>query len=352
MRTHETGAVDRGLDEASQVLLILTIAMNIAGLSVLASQIFYMHQALAKDGTGAMFDGFVKATKGSRWYALHSIIMSMPLMMLLIGLVFYRQTAPWSSGRLASGGRGPGRRRWRPPVHPRGRSGHPGAVGRGGAAGAEEPPGVCAAARRQQEGVGLRPAVECGPARRPRRAPTPPDAGRPRGNRVHPFFLHPSMEAELLLPASPNWFCTGVACAHPSGDVLAYCAGSRVVLANRAHGASFCAARHIAAHKPGSRANAAVFLPCEEGEGSLLASGGSDGLVAVWDVVAAEKVYHHRAHKTGVTALARAGRAVVSGDERGLVIAWTPGQAAHVALALGGPRVRPVRRRRPALGIG
>lgn len=69
---------DEGLDWENELIrgfVILFVGLNMYGLIVLSSQLFYLRQCLAKDIS--MFEPFVKATKDTRYFALKGVLYSM-----------------------------------------------------------------------------------------------------------------------------------------------------------------------------------------------------------------------------------------------------------------------------------
>ena len=87
----EYTTTDRLIDDIVTVLVVTVIAANLSALCVLSTQLFYFHQALAKESTGQLYDDFALVTKNQRWYALQAILTSMPIAMLSVGLILYRQ---------------------------------------------------------------------------------------------------------------------------------------------------------------------------------------------------------------------------------------------------------------------
>ena len=76
------------VDESTSLLLVLFTALNLFGLLTLSPQLFYMRQALSKDKV--LFDPFCEQLKVLRQDAIFSILYSMPLLVLILGLMALR----------------------------------------------------------------------------------------------------------------------------------------------------------------------------------------------------------------------------------------------------------------------
>ncbi|GMH78778.1 hypothetical protein TL16_g07931 [Triparma laevis f. inornata] len=69
------------------MLVIGFVGLNMYGLIILSTQLFYLRQCLAKDLH--MFDPFVLETKDSRYYALKGVLYSMVVCVGVVGLKQY-----------------------------------------------------------------------------------------------------------------------------------------------------------------------------------------------------------------------------------------------------------------------
>ena len=76
------------MDESTSLLLVLFTALNLFGLLTLSPQLFYMRQALSRDRV--LFDPFCEQLKILRQDAIFSILYSMPLLVLILGLMALR----------------------------------------------------------------------------------------------------------------------------------------------------------------------------------------------------------------------------------------------------------------------
>lgn len=90
------------LNEFALVVLIVVIVLNLCALLFLSVNIFYLHQCLAKDDSGALYTEFSIYTKGYRSHSVVAVFNSMPLLMLVVGTLFYRETDYRSASNIAS----------------------------------------------------------------------------------------------------------------------------------------------------------------------------------------------------------------------------------------------------------
>ncbi|GMI01526.1 hypothetical protein TrVE_jg12111 [Triparma verrucosa] len=74
-------------NEIIRLLVIGFVGLNMYGLIILSTQLFYLRQCLAKDLH--MFDPFVLSTKDSRYYALKGVLYSMIVCVAVVGLKQY-----------------------------------------------------------------------------------------------------------------------------------------------------------------------------------------------------------------------------------------------------------------------
>ena len=76
-----------------RIFVLAFVGLNLYGLIILSTQLFYMRQCLAKDIR--MFNPFVKATKDSRYFALKGVLYSMVFCVAVLGMkqFSYRKTS-------------------------------------------------------------------------------------------------------------------------------------------------------------------------------------------------------------------------------------------------------------------
>ena len=82
------------IDETALTVLILTLLLNLSALLFLSMNIFYLHQCLAKDKseTGDLYEAFSQSTKFYRTLSVRAVFNSMPMLMFVVGSLFYRET--------------------------------------------------------------------------------------------------------------------------------------------------------------------------------------------------------------------------------------------------------------------